>query len=221
MKKIFSTIISSPLKGRLGGGLFALLATTTLWAYDFQSGDLYYNITSDTTVEVTYQYEWSSDNYAGLTTATIPSTVTHNGTTYSVTSIGYYAFYQCSSLTSITIPESVITIGGYAFQETPWHNSKEDGVIYIGKILYEYKGNMPMNTSIDIKDGTISISSYAFYNCRNLISITIPNSVINIGYDAFNRCTFVKDKFINHSALNAVANYYWGAIIVDKDVDGL
>ena len=247
MNKIFSAIISSPLKGRLGGVLFALLATTNLWAYDFQSGELYYNITSYSepyTVEVTCQEQWSSSNYSGLTTVTIPKTVTYSGITYSVTSIGneafyacsslasvtipnsvtsigYYAFYQCSSLTSITIPESVITIGEYAFQETPWYNSKEDGVIYIGKILYEYKGNMPMNTSIDIKDGTISISSYAFYNCRNLISITIPNSVINIGYDAFNGCTFVKDKFINHSALNAVANNYWGAIIVDKDVDGL
>ena len=69
MKKIFSAIISSPLKGRLCGLLFALLATTTtLWAYDFQSGDLYYNITSDTTVKVTYQYQ-TSDNYAGLTIA--------------------------------------------------------------------------------------------------------------------------------------------------------
>ena len=54
MKNLFSAIIP-PLKGRLGGVLFALLATTTLYAYDFKSGDLYYNITSDTTVEVTYQ----------------------------------------------------------------------------------------------------------------------------------------------------------------------
>ena len=63
--------------------LVALLTTLSTHAYDFQSGDLYYNITSDTTVEVTYQVQYSSDNYQGLTTATIPATVTYNGTTYS------------------------------------------------------------------------------------------------------------------------------------------
>ena len=46
MKHLLAAIISSPLKGRFGGVLLALMATTNLWAYDFQSGDLYYNITS-------------------------------------------------------------------------------------------------------------------------------------------------------------------------------
>ena len=72
MKKIFSTIISSPLKGRLCGLLLALLATTSLWAYDFQSGDLYYLIASDSTVAVTYQKFQSSSNYASIYTVTVP-----------------------------------------------------------------------------------------------------------------------------------------------------
>ena len=63
--------------------LVALLTSLSTHAYDFQSGDLYYNITSDTTVDVTYQEGWSESNYQGLTTATIPATVTYNGTTYS------------------------------------------------------------------------------------------------------------------------------------------
>ena len=161
MKKIFSTIISSPIKGRLCGLLFALLATTTLWAYDFQSGDLYFNITSDTTVEVTYQYEWSSDNYAGLTTATIPETVTYNGTTYSVTSIGNYAFQYCTSLTSVTIPNSVASIGGSAFHDCS------------------------SLTSISIPNSVTSIGNSAFGYCSSLTSITIPNSVTSIGSWAF------------------------------------
>ena len=61
--------------------LVALLTSLSTHAYDFQSGDLYYNITSDTTVEVTYQEYRSESNYQGLTTATIPATVTNNGTT--------------------------------------------------------------------------------------------------------------------------------------------
>ena len=197
MKKIFSAIMSSPLKGRLCGLLFALLATTTLWAYDFQSGDLYYYITSDTTVEVTYQYEWSSDNYAGLTTATIPETVTYNSTTYSVTSIGEAAFYGCSSLTSITIPNSVTSIGRYDFRECS------------------------SLTSITIPNSVTSIGEWAFSDCSSLTSITIPNSVTSIGELAFYDCIFTKDNFVNNSTLDAQANNYWGAIIGDTELNGL
>lgn len=93
----------------------ALMTTTSLRAYDFQSGDLYYNITSDTSVEVTYQDFLSSNNYFGLTTATIPETVTYNGRNYSVTNIGNDAFCRCTGLTSVTIPNSVTCIEDYAF----------------------------------------------------------------------------------------------------------
>ena len=57
--------------------LAVLLTTLSTHAYDFQSGDLYYSTTSDTTVEVTCQKSWSESNYQGLTTATIPATVTY------------------------------------------------------------------------------------------------------------------------------------------------
>ena len=96
--------------------LATLCTAATALAYDFQSSDLYYNTTSDSTVEVAYQSK-SSDNYQGLTTATIPETVTYNGTTYSVTSIGERAFEYCSSLTSVTIPNSVTSIGYSAFYD--------------------------------------------------------------------------------------------------------
>ena len=55
-----------------------LLTALSAQAYDFQSGDLYYNTTSGTTVEVTYQVYGSSDNYQGLSTAIIPETVTYD-----------------------------------------------------------------------------------------------------------------------------------------------
>ena len=86
--------------------------STYSWAYDFKSGDLYYNITNNSapyTVEVTYSSTSipSSDddvNYANLITANIPASVSYSGKTYSVTGIGSAAFSMCSSLTSISIP---------------------------------------------------------------------------------------------------------------------
>ena len=140
--------------------LVTLFATTNLWAYKFQSGDLYYNPTSDTTVMVTYQ-QYLNSNYTALTTATIPETVTYNGTTYIVTSIGSDAFYGCKSLTSITIPNTVTSIGEEAFRE-----------------CYAL-------TSLTVGNNVTSIGKRAFWGC-SLTSITIPHSVTSIGDAAFN-----------------------------------
>ena len=137
-----------------------------------------------------------------LTSITIPNSVTSIGnyTFYgctsltsitipdSVISIGWCAFYDCASLTSITIPNSITSIGLEAFDNTPWYDSKPDGIVYIGKILYRYKGDMPANTNIVIPDSVASIGYRAFYDCTNLTSITIPNSVTSIEESAFECC---------------------------------
>ena len=117
---------------------------------------------------------------SSLTSVTIPN---------SVTSIGYGAFKGCSGLTSVTIPNSVTSIGNSAFYGTPFYNNMADGVIYLGKCLYQYKGTMSENTRIVIANGTISISPSAFYNCSGLTSVTIPNSVTSIGSYAFYGCS--------------------------------
>ncbi|MDY6426450.1 MAG: fibronectin type III domain-containing protein, partial [Bacteroidales bacterium] len=106
-----------------------------------------------------------------------------------VTSIGGYAFSGCTGLTSIEIPNSVTSIGGYAFDGTPWFETFLDGLIYINNVAYKYRGEMPDNTKIKIKEGTVSISNYAFSGCTGLTSIEIPNSVTSIGYNAFSGCT--------------------------------
>ena len=167
----------------------ALLATTALWAYDFQSGDLYYNITSSSepyTVEVTYKVRNSSNNYAGLTTATIPETVIYNGTTYSVTSIGELAFRDCSSLTSVTIGNSVTSIGNYAFY-------------YCSSL-----------TSVTIPNSVTSIGENAFYGCSSLTSVTIPNSVTSIGDEAFEYCSSLTSITIPNSVTSIGENAFYG-----------
>ena len=154
----------------------ALVATTTLWAHDFEVDGIYYNYFDGNNVKVTYRGDyWDSyDNeYSGK--VIIPSTVTYNGTTYSVTSIGIRAFNECSSLTSVTIPNSVTSIGVSAF----------DGCSSL--------------TSITIPNSVTSIGSSTFAHCSSLTSITIPNSVTSIGYTAFYYCTSLTSIIIPNS----------------------
>ena len=107
----------------------------------------------------------------------------------SVTTIGSEAFEWCTNLRSVIIPNSVASIGSYAFSGTAWYNNQPDGLVYAGKVAYSYKGTMPANTNITLEEGTLGISGYAFFRCSGLTSISIPNSVKNIGKGTFNGCT--------------------------------
>ena len=100
----------------------------------------------------------------------------------SVTSIGDYAFYGCSGLTSLTIPNSVISIGDYAF--------------------YGCSGL----TSLNIGDSVTLIGNSAFRNCSGLTSVTVPNSVTSIGGSAFIGCSSLVLVNINSDAVVS-ANY--------------
>ena len=162
------------------------------------SGITYINIPNSITSIESFVFE---DCYY-LTSITIPNSVTSiedgafeycsNLTSIniptSVTSIGTCAFRGCSELLSITIPKSVTSIGEYAFDETGWYENQPEGLVYLGSFLYKYKGTMPTNTKIKIKEGTKYIANNAFWNCETLTSVTIPNSVISIGKSVFERC---------------------------------
>ena len=117
-------------------------------------------------------------NCTGLTSVFIPN---------SVTEIHSYAFRDCTNLTSITIPNSVTNIGCWAFDESGWYKNQPDGILYLDNCCLGYKGSKPVGELL-LKDDTRLVSEGAFSGCSDLTSITIPNSVTEIGGFLFLDC---------------------------------
>lgn len=105
----------------------------------------------------------------------------------SVERIDDYAFSSCFKVTAINVPESIVYMGASVLPYN-YVESLPDGPLYLGKMFYAYKGEMPENTKIVIKDGTKGIAGDAFNGSDNLIEITIPESVTEIGSGAFVSC---------------------------------
>ena len=172
--------------------LVMLLSCINIFAHDFEVDDIYYTITSSTDKTVAVSFKGDDEfsyhcEYSG--SIVIPECVVYNGFAYDVTSITWGTFSECKDVTSITIPNSVTQIGVGALDDTSWYKNLPDGVIYINNVLYKYKGDMPENTSIHVKDGTVSITSEAFKDCSNLISVTLPSSIREIPSQAFYGCS--------------------------------
>ena len=212
-----------------------LLCTTVATAHDFEVDGIYYDITyaPTKTVAVTYRgsYDYSySNEYAG--SVEIPESVTYDGTTYSVTSIGYYAFRGCSGLTSIEIPNSVTSIGGGAFQNCSGLTSVEipnsvtsigdwafsdckeltsiefnaENCTTMGSSSYPVFENCTALSIVTIGENVKTIPSYAFYGCSGLTSVVIPDSVTSIGGAAFEDCSGLTSVVIGNS-VTSFGNY--------------
>ena len=120
---------------------------------EFTVGDLIFSILTEGTTNTVEVGDTTSTSISGE--IEIPSQVSYGGITYTVTEIGYQAFYNCSSLTELTIPDSVTSIGSYAFR------------------------NCSSLTELTIPDSVTSIGSSAFGSCSSLTKINFNSTVMN------------------------------------------
>ena len=155
--------------------LLALVFVVSLVSCNFGSSSA--DIVKDAS-GLEYIYIEKEDSYAlhGIGTCTdIEIEIAETINDKPVTAINERAFYKCTSLTSIEIPDSVTSIGGDAFHDCT------------------------SLTSIEIPDSVTSIGNYAFFGCTSLTSIAIPNSVTSIDNHAFAGCTLLRSVIMGDS----------------------
>ena len=169
--------------------LLALMLPATATAQFFEVDGIYYSINDDQ-VSVSVTYLKNSDGssacpYSG--DITIPETVNYLGTTYTVVSIGSWAFKGCTGLTSVIIPNSVTSIRDSAFEYCTGLTSVTIGNSVTVIEEYAFRGCNGL-TSIALPSSLRDIGNDSFLGCSGLTSIAIPDSVTHIGVFAFAFC---------------------------------
>ena len=195
--------------------ILLLFSSFSALAYDCKVDNIYYNLNNDDkTASVT---NTTNNKYVG--NIIIPESITYSGTTYSVTSIGEYAFESCSELTSVTIGKHVYSIGKYAFRGCSGLTS-----VVVDKNNGTYDSRDNCNAIIEtstnklivgcknttIPNSVTSIGKFAFAYCSGLTTVTIPNSVTTIGDYAFSGCTGLTSVTIPNSVTSIGTFAFYG-----------
>ena len=234
---------------RVPGSALSAYQTAPVWReftniegryYDFEANGIYYIITGPNTASVTYR-DRNYNSYSG--TVNVPSTVTHEGTTYTVTAVGRSAFYKssgltevtlpntitmldyasfadCSSLTSIDIPSSVTSLGEFCFQGCSALEVVriEGEITAIPRQCFTYCNSLhTLVWPSTIKE----IGPFALYECRNLGSLILPEDLEIIQPYALSDCSSLggiiipgKVSFIDQGAFSGCTGLYY--ILVDQ-----
>ena len=178
------------------GELISASCRVTVYKEDLiYVGNIFYGISTDSiSTDNSYAYvtncaggkpsdENERSEYSG--TLNIPEAVTYDGVTYSVQSVGQYAFFNMKELQAVVIPKSVTTFEKHAFEK-----SKN-----LARVAFSNKDK-----------GLLSVGDSAFYQCTKLSSITLPNSTKRIGHSAFRYCSSL-NKVSLGSSLNYINEY--------------
>lgn len=175
--------------------------------YNFVSDGICYYLRSDYTAVVTYLSGNESLNcYHAAGNVTIPSTVERNGVKYKITGIGDRAFYGCSFLKTITLPEGIDYIGKNAFEDSGIESIKiPKSVRCIEDEAFAY---CSMLTSITLPEELQELGEDAFYRCTSLTSATMPSTLTEIR--GFNGCASLKSVVLSENTVIIDANAFEG-----------
>ena len=212
--------------------LFAMAANVGMMnATGIEVNGIWYLFDNSTkTATVTYggsNYNNNDNYYYG--DITVPSSVSYDGNTYTVTSIGNQAFVGCAGITSIVLPNTITSIGKYAFTGC-WDLSsinipnsvtsigrgafggcisfpEENDIRYADTYLIEALDKE--KSSYTIKTGTRWIGDEAFLGFKNLTSFDIPNGIIEIGFQAFQGCSSLASVNIPNSVTTIGSGAFW------------
>ena len=181
-------------------------------AYDAKIDGIYYNF-NDTKATVTYQYYYDDNQHAYSGSVTIPESVTYSGKTYSVTSIGNYAFSDCWGLRSIEIPNSVTSIGSSAFRDCTGLTSVTINSNAIASKAYTSSSRLSeifgsQVTSYTFGEGVEEIGDYACYNLPNITNLNLPETLTSIGSNAFRGCTGLTSAKIPNAVTTVNSNAF-------------
>lgn len=163
-------------------------------AYDFEADGIYYNILSEDSLYVEVTGGDSLFIYEG--DIVIPKSCEYNNKVYTVKSIGMMAFYVCTKLTNVVIPEGVTDIKELAFDYCTGLQSISlpSTLITVGRAAFASCEGL---TSVSLSDGIVEIKEKAFAYCSKLPSISIPATIENIGKDAFYACSSLKKVYVS------------------------
>ena len=170
--------------------LSLFLGAHSAWAHDAEVDGIFYNLFKGSQCAmVTFQgeeYNSVQNEYKG--DVVVPATFTFDGVVYSVTGVEGHSFRDCTELTSVTLPNSVQTIGAECF-------SKCSSL-----------------TSVKLPNSLLSLEEYCFSDCYSLASIDIPESVVDIGRNCFGGCTALTSVTIPESVLSIGRDCFWYCI---------
>lgn len=185
-----------------------LIAGVSASAYDFKVGDVFYSITSSTDNTVAVACETSTNGgYSG--DVVIPASVTNDDVTYAVTSVGARAFYNCSGMTSVSLPATITSFGNYAFYACSGLKSVTipESVTSIGTYTFAYCSSLE---TLTLPESVTTIPNYFCQLCTGLKSFVVSNKVTSIGNYAFRECLALESITIGTSVTKLGSNALFG-----------